>query len=177
MHKHPELALNIELLDRSVDLIEEGYDLGIRTGPTTVTGLVAWQLMALDYVVFAAPAYIARHGEPAEPADLREHHCLTGTENTTPTWTFQGPNGAADVQIYGRLQINNALLRLATARAGAGIMMCAEYLVIDDINQRAPCAAVAEPQTDRWVRCMRSAPPIGRVRQRCGALSVISPRN
>ena len=45
LHKHPELALNVELSDRPVDLIEEGYDLGIRTGPTDVTGLVAWQLM------------------------------------------------------------------------------------------------------------------------------------
>ncbi len=157
LHKHPELALNIELLDRSVDLIEEGFDLGIRTGPTTVTGLVAWQLMALDYVVFAAPTYIARHGEPTEPADLREHHCLTGTENAMPTWTFQGPNGAADVQIYGRLQINNALLRLATARAGAGIMMCAEYLVIDDINN------------GRLVRLLPNHRPTG------GSLHAVSP--
>ena len=157
LHKHPELALNVELSDRPVDLIEEGYDLGIRTGPTDVTGLVAWQLMSLDYVVFAAPAYIARRGEPAEPADLSEHHCLTGTENPTPFWTFHGSNGDAKVQIYGRLQINNALLRLAAARSGAGIMMCAEYLVIDDIKN------------GRLVRLLPNHRPTG------GSLHAVSP--
>ena len=50
LHLHPELSLNVELSDRSVDLIEEGYDLAIRTSPTTGAGLIAWPLMPLDYV-------------------------------------------------------------------------------------------------------------------------------
>jgi DNA-binding transcriptional LysR family regulator len=134
MQQHPELSLNVELSDRSVDLIEEGYDLAIRTAPTNGNGLVEWRLMALDYLLCAAPAYLERHGTPTEPADLSEHHCITGTESASPTWSFHGPHGEAEVPICGRLQVNNALLRRATARAGAGVLLCAEYLVADDIN-------------------------------------------
>jgi DNA-binding transcriptional LysR family regulator len=134
LHRHPELSLNVELSDRSVDLVEEGYDLGIRTAPSPVTGLVTWPLVALDYVLCAAPSYIQSHGVPAEPRDLSEHLCIIGTANTAPSWAFTGPLGESEVPIYGRLQINNALLRRSAARAGAGILLSAEYLVGDDIN-------------------------------------------
>lgn len=131
---HPELSLHVELSDRSVDLIEEGYDLGIRTTPATGPGLVAWPLMPLTYVVCAGPAYLQRHGEPAVPADLSDHHCITGTEAMTASWTFKGPDGEVEVPIFGRLQVNNAMLRRDAARAGAGILLCADYLVEDDIS-------------------------------------------
>ena len=131
LHQHPELSLNVELSDRSVDLIEEGYDLAIRTSPTTGAGLIAWPLMPLDYVLCAAPSYLARHGVPTVPADLSTHHCITGTDTTGASWRFTGSDGPTDVPIYGRLQVNNAMLRYA-ARAGAGVLLWAEYLVDGD---------------------------------------------
>src|SRR3954447_12306497 len=74
LQQHPELTLNVELSDRSVDLIEEGYDLAIRTGPVTGAVLVAWRLMPLNFVLCAAPTYLTRHGVPATPAELSGHH-------------------------------------------------------------------------------------------------------
>jgi DNA-binding transcriptional LysR family regulator len=132
LHQHPEVSLNVELSDRSVDLIEEGYDLAIRTSPASGPGLVAWPLMPLDYVLCASPTYLTRHGTPAKPADLSTHHCITGTTGATTTWQFNGPDGPTEVPIYGRLQVNNAMLRCDAARAGAGILLCADYLVEDD---------------------------------------------
>jgi DNA-binding transcriptional LysR family regulator len=134
MHLHPELSLNVELSDRSVDLIEEGYDLAIRTGPTTGAGLVAWPLMPLNYVLCAAPSYLSRHGTPSSPAELSSHNCITGTDTSGANWRFEGPDGQTNVSIYGRLQVNNAMLRCGAARAGAGLLLCADYLVEDDIN-------------------------------------------
>lgn len=131
MRQHPELSLNIELSDRQVDIIEEGYDLAIRTGPTDGPGLMAWRLMPLEYVLCASPAYLARYGVPDSPAELRGHHCISGTDSPA-SWQFQGPDGEADVPIYGRLQVNNAMLRRDAARAGAGILLCARYLVDED---------------------------------------------
>jgi DNA-binding transcriptional LysR family regulator len=133
LHQHPELSLSVELCDRSVDLIEEGYDLAIRTGPTDGAGLTAWRLMPLDYVLCASPAYLVSHGVPKEPAELSEHHCITGTELPGTNWQFSGPDGEASVPIYGRLHVNNAMLRCDAARAGAGILLCADYLVDEDI--------------------------------------------
>lgn len=132
LHLHPELSLNVELSDRSVDLIEEGYDLAIRTSPTTGAGLVAWPIMPLNYVLCAAPSYLTRHGVPTTPMDLTTHHCITGTNNVGASWRFDGPDGPTVVPIFGRLQVNNAMLRCDTARAGAGVLLCADYLVDDD---------------------------------------------
>jgi DNA-binding transcriptional LysR family regulator len=132
LHHHPELSLNVKLSDRSVDLIEEGYDLAIRTSPTTGAGLIAWPLMPLDYVLCAAPSYLARHGVPDAPMDLSTHHCITGTDTTGASWRFTGPEGQTEVPIYGRLQVNNAMLRCDAARAGAGVLLCADYLVEGD---------------------------------------------
>jgi DNA-binding transcriptional LysR family regulator len=133
LHRHPELSLNVELSDRAVDVIEEGYDLAIRTSPTTGNGLVAWPLMPLEYVLCASPTYLTRHGVPRAPEDLSRHHCIAGTD-TGASWRFHGAGGHFEVPIYGRLQVNNAMLRCDAARAGAGILLCAEYLVDHDIN-------------------------------------------
>jgi DNA-binding transcriptional LysR family regulator len=133
LQQHPELSMSVELSDRSVDLIEEGYDLAIRTRPVEGSGLVSYRLMPLNYVLCASSGYLARHGIPAAPADLTQHHCITGTDNASGPWRFIGPDGETEVQIYGRLQVNNALLRCDAARAGAGVLLCADYLVEDDL--------------------------------------------
>ncbi len=149
LRQHPELSLNVELSDRSVDLIEEGYDLAIRTSPTNGPGLVAWPLMSLDYVLCAAPSYLARHGTPTMPADLSNHHCITGTETLGVSWQFKSLNGPTEVPIYGRLQVNNAMLRRDAARAGVGVLLCAEYLVEDDFT------------TGRLVQLLADHRPVG----------------
>jgi DNA-binding transcriptional LysR family regulator len=131
MQRNPELSLHIELSDRQVDIIEEGYDLAIRTGLAAGPGLTTWRLMPLDYVLCAAPAYLARHGVPRTPTELRGHHCIAGTD-LPGSWQFHGPEGETEVPIYGRLQVNNAMLRRDAARAGAGILLCADYLVEED---------------------------------------------
>ena len=123
------MSLNVELSDRSVDLIEEGYDLAIRTSPSAGAGWVPWPLMPLSYALSAAPSYLARHGVPTTPAELSGHHCITGTDALGANWQFDGPDGRSEVQIYGRLQVNNAMLRCDAARAGAGILLSADYLV------------------------------------------------
>jgi len=132
MQQHPELSVNVELSDRSVDLIEEGFDLAIRTSPATGAGLVAWPLMPLRYVLCAAPSYLSRHGTPTTPQELSGHHCIAGTEPANVSWQFTGPDGQSEVPIFGRLQVNNAMLRCDAARAGAGVLLCAEYLVESD---------------------------------------------
>ena len=156
LHQHPELSLNVELSDRSVDLIEEGYDLGIRAGLGSGQGLVSWPLMPLETVLCAAPSYLARFGVPAKPADLRQHHCITGTQPQS-TWRFAGPEGPSEVPIYGRLQVNNAMLRREAARAGAGLLLCTDYLVEDDLAN------------GRLVRLLPDYTPAG------GVLNAVSP--
>jgi DNA-binding transcriptional LysR family regulator len=165
MEQHPEVSLSVELTDRSVDLIEEGYDLAIRTGPTDAAGLVVWPLMPLNYVLCAAPAYLGRHGTPASPAALSRHICITNSQDPSGTWRFKGPDGETEVQIRGRLQVNNALLRCDAARAGAGVLLCADYLVEDDIAR------------GRLVRLLPNhAPASGNLHAVCPSYRASSPR-
>src|SRR4051812_25723860 len=133
LEQHPDLSLSVELSDRPIDLIEEGYDLAIRTDPVDGAGLVGWRLMPLNYVLCASPGYVARHGAPGTPAELIHHHCITNSQEPGHIWRFNGPDGEADVPIYGRLQVNNAMLRCDAARAGAGVLLCPDYLVDSDI--------------------------------------------
>ena len=132
LQQHPELSLNVELSDRSVDLIEEGYDLAIRTGPTpepvwspgrSCRSTMCFAPRRLIWPVMAMPT---------TPMDLSAHHCITGTDTGVASWRFEGPDGPSAVPIYGRLQVNNAMLRCDAARAGAGVLLCADYLVEDD---------------------------------------------
>ena len=133
--QHPDLSLNVELSDRAVDLIEEGYDLAIRISPSVGAGLVAWPLMPVDYVLCAAPSYLARFGVPSTPADLSTHDCLVSTSANGAGWQFTGPDGPTEVPISGRLQVNNVMLRCDAARAGAGLLLCPDYLVEDDFTR------------------------------------------
>jgi DNA-binding transcriptional LysR family regulator len=133
--QHPELSLSVELSNRAVDLIEEGYDLAIRVSPSVGAGLVAWPLMPVEYVLCAAPSYLARHGVPGTPADLATHHCLLASNGANGTgWQFNGPDGPTEVPISGRLRVNNVMLRCDAARAGAGLLLCPDYLVADDFT-------------------------------------------
>ncbi len=133
LRQHSELSLSVELSNRWIDVIEEGYDLAIRTETIAGEGLVAFRLMPVNYVLCAAPAYLARHGTPTTPADLARHLCIAGTRAPGTAWRFTGPDGETEVAIPGRLQVTNALLRRDVARAGAGVMRCADYLVEEDI--------------------------------------------
>lgn len=133
MRQHPELSVSTELSDRATSLVEEGFDLAIRVGPIAGSGLVSWPLMPLDYVLCAAPSYLYRHGVPGTPEDLGSHHCIMRTEAAEESWRFDGPEGHTEVPIRGRLQVNNAVLRRDAARAGAGVLLCADYLVQDDL--------------------------------------------
>ena len=89
--RHPDLSLDLNLEDRRVDIVKEGYDLAIRgTDRLEDSSLVARRLMTLEHVLCAAPAYLARHGEPASPADLRGHECVQFTlSGHADEWTFQ----------------------------------------------------------------------------------------
>ena len=101
--------------------------------PPNAAGLVVWPLMPLNYVLCAAPAYLAQQGVPATLTELTHHHCIINSQDSAAIWRFRGSNGETEVAIEGRLRVNNVMLRCDAARAGAGVLLCAEYLVESDI--------------------------------------------
>jgi DNA-binding transcriptional LysR family regulator len=138
LEQNCDLSLSVILCDRPVDVIEEGYDFAIRVkhdefDVVEQPGLVSQPLASLRFMLCAAPEYLAREGTPERPADLAKHTCLTDTRHPGDIWRFSGPDGPIDVPVAGRLKTDNGMLRRSAARAGAGILLAADFLVADDI--------------------------------------------
>jgi DNA-binding transcriptional LysR family regulator len=96
----PELALDLTLNDRRVDLIEEGYDMAIRIGALGDSSLIARRLAPSHRMLCAAPAYLARHGRPEAPEDLADHDCLVYSYQTLGReWRLRSPAGERRVRI------------------------------------------------------------------------------
>lgn len=135
LHENPDVSISVNVCERPVDLIEEGYDLALRAWMRAPEDpdLVVQPLLSLGYVVCAAPGYLAAHGAPEMPADLAGHTCLIDHRQYGDVWRFTGPDGEAEVVVNGRLKTDNALLRREAALEGAGILLALEILVEQDI--------------------------------------------
>ena len=134
--RHLEVAFDVSLSDRIVDLVEEGFDLAIRIGPAGPDNLVARKLGETRLVPCASPAYLAAHGAPKVPEDLERHNCFT-YEYVTPRylWRFSDPSGGERaVRIRGRLHSNNGELLAEVAARGAGIVLEPAFIVGPEVR-------------------------------------------
>lgn len=117
---HPRLDVDLDLSDRPVDLVNEGFDLAIRGGKLPDSSLKARRLADLRYVVFGSPAYLARHGRPQRPDDLARHQCIIHTR-VGDNWTFRFNDATKAVKVSGRLRTNGMLAANEAAVQGLGI--------------------------------------------------------
>ncbi len=130
--RHPKLAVELTLFDRPVDLVEEGVDLALRIGPVGAPDVVARRLGSLPRAFFAAPAYLARRGEPRALADLARHDYLRFAWLTSgDRVTAFGPAGAESVRVRCPLLVNNSLAIRRAIEAGAGLGAMPLWLVHD----------------------------------------------
>ena len=130
---HPEVSLELNLNDRLVDIVEEGYDAAIRIGVLEDSGLVARALRPYGMVICAAPAYLARAGTPRTPEDLAQHECLDFMQWTHQVrWRLKGQPGAGKVR-ESRFRSNNGQALRTAALRGFGIVMQAEIMLAQDI--------------------------------------------
>lgn len=137
MQRHPELAVELLLEDRHVDLVREGIDVAVRiTTDAPDSGLVFRRLAPNRQVVCAAPAYIRRRGLPRALQDLAAHDCIAHSQRATPrTWHFTAADGSqVAARINGRLAVSSALGVREAALEGLGIIELNSYLVGPDIE-------------------------------------------
>ena len=128
--RHPELEVELSLNDRIVDLVEEGYDVGLRIGRLPPSSLVARRLAGSRSAVCASPAYLARHGRPDTPAALKSHRCLLYSYMETPkTWAFRSAEGIQRIAVSGPLETNNGEVLLQAALAGQGVVRLPAFIV------------------------------------------------
>jgi len=123
----PQVSARMLLVDRVVDLVEEGLDVGIRIGHLADSSLRAIKLGAIRYVACASPAYLVRHRAPKTPKELADHDCISfSTSLRGERWRFGGKK-QPQVTIRPRLIVNTAEAALDAAKAGLGVVRVLSY--------------------------------------------------
>jgi DNA-binding transcriptional LysR family regulator len=132
--RHPELRIELTLLDRNVDLAEEGVDVVLRFTDQPPETLAARHMAVVRFVPCASPDYLARCGMLHHPADLAQHNCIRqGHPQAVSSWTFDGPDGAVKVDIDGNAIVSGseAVRELLLTGLGCGILP--DFMVDADI--------------------------------------------
>ncbi len=132
---HPQLQFELVLNDRLVDLVEEGFDAALRTGPISDVRMVARPLRPLRWVTVAAPDYLARHGEPESVDALHRHACMAVRNlrsGRLVDWQFRELDGRMrDFTPPARMVFDSGDPLVEAALAGAGIVQVMDFAVAD----------------------------------------------
>ncbi|MBV8273628.1 MAG: LysR family transcriptional regulator [Cupriavidus sp.] len=118
---YPGITLDLRLTDQIVSLVDSGIDVALRMGALPDSTLVARPLAPSLRVICASPAYLARHGVPRHPEDLRRHNCLILGDQST--WRFDTPVGETSVGVRGNLRVDNGEVIRDAILAGMGIAL------------------------------------------------------
>jgi DNA-binding transcriptional LysR family regulator len=134
--QHPEVAVDVMLTDRVVDLLEERADVAIRAGPLRDSQLIARKLWHSRMVVVAAPAYLAAHGTPKKPADLAGHNCLDFCfTRIVEGWPFVDHDGSAvTIAPQGNSLVSDGEAMRLLALSGLGVARLSRFHIVRDIK-------------------------------------------
>lgn len=129
---NPRVTIDVTLLDREFNLVEEGIDLAIRIGPLKDSTLIVRRLGSLLWVVSGSPAYLRRRGTPRTPEDLDAHDCLVFTQPGYE-WRFRRDGRAVGRKVPARMRANALDAVVAAAVAGTGLVYAPAWQVRDHV--------------------------------------------
>ena len=135
LNTHSRVTAKVLLLDRVVNLVEEGVDVAVRIGALPDSTLITRQVGEVRRMLVASPGYLSKRGTPKAAADLKLHSVIAFT-GLMPNneWTYYGEKGASRVTLQPRFEINDATAAIATAEAGSGITIALSYMVAKSIR-------------------------------------------
>jgi DNA-binding transcriptional LysR family regulator len=135
LRRYPELAVDLSLNDRIVDLVEEGFDVGLRIAPLVDSSLVARRLAPNRAVLSAAPIYLQARGTPRDVGELEDHACLIYSYQVVgEAWRLVGPEGERRLKVSGPLRVNNGDAILAAALGGLGVALLPCFICGEDLR-------------------------------------------
>jgi DNA-binding transcriptional LysR family regulator len=126
---YPDVTIELELNDRTVDIIGEGYDVAVRIGALADSSLIARNIAPMRMVTCASPRYLEAHGTPETPEALREHALLPYGHSQRVNWTYHRDGHPLEIPVSGRLRVNNGELARDAAVAGLGITLLPVFIV------------------------------------------------
>jgi LysR family transcriptional regulator for bpeEF and oprC len=133
---YPDVSLSTTLVNREINLIEEGYDLALRVGELDESNLVARVIGKFPLSVVASPGYIDVHGEPNQPKELMKHNCLINTLTQSPRrWGFQDGRRNFSIKVDGRFDANEDTILQSMACSGLGIAYLPAIVVHDKVAE------------------------------------------
>ena len=136
VQRYDKMRCNVLLLDRVVNLLEEGIDVGIRIGQLEDSSLIAQPLGSVRRMVVASPGYLRRHHLPKHPRDLLKANCVGFSAATGPWWTFHEGSKQFNVAVTGNLDFNHAAPAIEACVAGMGFGMFISYQVAPYLKQK-----------------------------------------
>lgn len=136
LSRYPEIQVRFLMNTRVVDLIDSGIDIAIRIGDLDDSSLFARKIARYRKLVCASPSYLKQHGTPTHPDELSQHNCLTfRIQPGKKYWGFQVDGEIKNVEISGRVKVNNLVHLRKVALAGLGVINIPIWMVEDDIQQ------------------------------------------
>ncbi|MCC6380065.1 MAG: LysR family transcriptional regulator [Burkholderiales bacterium] len=144
--RHEQVRVDVDLSDRVIDLVDEGFDLAVRIGDIGSPHLVARRIGTTSLVCCASPAYLDRRGTPRTPDELARHDCLTYEYAAARhQWRFAAADGSERiVRIGGPLHANNGRMLAALAVEGAGVVCEPDFILGPDIARGALVPILAD---------------------------------
>lgn len=124
---YPLVTVDLQMLDRTVNLVDERIDLAIRTSNDLDPNLIARRLTVCRSVVCATPAYLREHPAPQKVEDLARHNCLTHSYFGKSLWHFEENGEHVSVPVHGNITANEASTLMRVTLAGAGVAMLPSY--------------------------------------------------
>jgi DNA-binding transcriptional LysR family regulator len=167
---HPGVRMELVLMDRSVNPLEEGFDIAIGALPSSYANVADFPLCVMPRAIIAAPDYLAAKGMPEHPRELAQHDCpyflATGTN-----WHFGGPQGAIDVDVPNTFGVNDSYVLLKAVEKGLGITIIARHIARSAIQAGRVVEILPDyPVPDLWIKALvpenrRSNPAVQAVLQ------------
>jgi DNA-binding transcriptional LysR family regulator len=133
--RHPKMSARAVLVDRVLDLIEEGIDVGVRIAHLADASFTAIRVGSVRQVVVASPAFLKKHGTPRTPQDLADCTAMSfSAERAAPPWSFEVGKRVVSVHPHARLLVNSSEVTLQAAVDGAGVTRALSYMVASEVK-------------------------------------------
>ncbi len=150
----PMVSMDVVLADRSVNPVEEGFDIAIGARPESYGHVADHPLYPIGRRLCASPAYLARKGTPLVPADLLAHDCLVFATSGT-RWEFQSPQGFVGVDVRPRIKSNDGVALSQAALDGMGISLLGDYLAGEHLQSGALVEVMPEHRLPHlWLKAL-----------------------
>lgn len=135
LQRYPDMEVAALFLDRVVNLLEEGMDVAIRIGPLSDSAMKAIKVGEVRRVLCAAPDYLRHHGEPADPAALRQHTIIAASHVSPGVeWKFAGQSEPLGIRLKPRLTVTSNDAAIEAARCGLGITRLLSYQITPELS-------------------------------------------